>query len=477
MQELITRVFRRIATEQEKLLQEHLVPINYIFVLESAYKNAFVHRIHPTGVRVATNLVFITTGMLRELINLDPEFLAREYPNLPPDAREARELTDGVARLGGILSHEEAHPLDTLIQYSREGANLSIEKEYGNRGAQAAELRADADGTRLNRAAHLPANSVYLAQQRTLPLDQPPSVLAGTARHPENSLRQTGARMYLTVQRLRQGHDQQLAPFKAEGLNLSAIRTDLKAFETSRGPFPWRPTETLKEPLDRLKRVSHVPIEHKPVEFNRLLLKMDQQIAQLEGSPEGLSETLAQQITETITFLLKREHYEPIWDREDRSHALNGLGDSREFLSLPSHDTYLQRLAFYQRPDYITEILGTQHHNDRQDERVARFARLSMYLPANALLKAHGKEFVRLQKEAKDRYSAKYPDLRGRALNMALPATDTADGRHMLLAFSMAMASQDIEAIYQQLGLMSRAGHAVPELTTSLRTALRTAIS
>ncbi len=70
--EMVTKVFRRVAAAQEARIKNDVVPINYIFLLDSPAENAFVYRPPHKGVRVATNLVFITSAMLRRLIDLDP---------------------------------------------------------------------------------------------------------------------------------------------------------------------------------------------------------------------------------------------------------------------------------------------------------------------------------------------------------------------------------------------------------------------
>ncbi len=114
--------------------------------------------------------------------------------------------------------------------YDRHGQSLSIEKEYGARGSQALELRTDALGTQLARESDIPDSAVMDAQSRTLRTDEVAD--AGSAflqSHPDNSLRMTAMRMYLTINRLRDGQNQNtrgfdLADFKLDQLRPNSLR-------------------------------------------------------------------------------------------------------------------------------------------------------------------------------------------------------------------------------------------------------------
>ncbi|MFA5140866.1 MAG: AarF/UbiB family protein [Elusimicrobiota bacterium] len=369
---LADKVFRRIADAQEKLIGKTYVPINNIFILSAPFANAFVYTPRSTGVRVSSNLVFVTTAMLRKLFD--------------PDG----DLAQGAHRLAGILAHELAHPLDRLVIYDH-GEYLSIEKEYGQRGSQAQEVRADIEGTALLRAADLPERALFDAMERTLDVYKASNVLeAAIGSHPEDSMRMTILRMALTLTRLRLGDNHSVRPFRADEFNGPGVSRDLKAVGAGAGALPWRSPKDLSATLSRLKMNSSLPEEQQVLEFNRLILALDAQLAELQKSKTEVSPEQKRELIDTFKFLFKKGIVQEVWDAQKRGKALSPYADSAELLKLPVHSKSLSTIWFYYDSEYTAEMFRVVDE-PKIPEKVAK---LQDFIPPMVLADKYGPAFA-----------------------------------------------------------------------------------
>lgn len=351
-------IFNRTVKPQEDLIEKQYVPVNYFFIIDSPFENAFVTSEKKPGVRVSKNLVFITTATLRRLINLNDDYLKVKYRALSKDAAIDQEIVGGAHRVAGVSVHENAHPIDKLVvnHGMGEGDILSIGNEYGDRRAsQAIELQADTLGMEFLRQANLPEESLIDALEVTLDLDMTPKMADAVAStHPENSMRLTFARMVLTLKHRKFGANHNVKPFTIADFNRAGLIRDLERIRKSVGAMAWYWPQTLGDALERLKRLGHIQETlTRYLEYNRLWLALNEHIRRIEAANGRLSKDEERQIVEAATFLNENGHFGQFWDSEERSDKIGKLSDSQDLFRLPLHSRSLQTLKFYSSPAWI----------------------------------------------------------------------------------------------------------------------------
>lgn len=387
---LLRTAFDRVASSQEALIEHAQVPINYLFVLDSPFVNAFVSREQATGVRVSVHLVFVTTAMINKCIDLDPRRLSGRYPGRTLEAARELEILSGAERLAAILAHELAHPLDQLIVRGRPfETGLSIDKEYGRRGSQALEIRADIDGAGLLRSSDLRESSMLDALERILDGETAANSLeAGDSTHPENSMRLTALRMFLSLNRLRQGENRNTKPLDLTSIPRNDLVRELKEHEVAGGAYPWAPPQTLNQALGRLKRIERVGIDLREIEFNRLIAQIDFFVGEKEKANGQLSKEEKEEFIETIKFVLRNNLGQPIWSQEQRIKLLADLPDSAPVLKMPVHSEALKRLKIYADPVYVKAMVDFNQQNEKP------LLELASYINQKKFVEKFGETYV-----------------------------------------------------------------------------------
>lgn len=406
MYALVDSAFNRLDKTFAERMQERLVAINYIYILNSPRVNAFVYSPKNPGVSLSRNLIFITSAMLRQLIDTNPDRVKeKDFP---------AEVRDGISRVAGILAHEFAHPFDTITYSGKGGDGLSFALEYGDRAKQAIELRTDAEAVELLRQSNLPEDGVYRASQRVMTNENSALVLDGSASHPNRFLRDSTMRLYLTVMRLGQGKNWNVRPIEPDQFNLRALREELESFAVGRGPNGWVPPGTLEETLRRMRTIFN--LEHQELEYNRLLLHLDGQLQEIERDNKTVSAKLAKEIGELMAFIIKRDGPK-VWTARSRRTELEENPGSAQFAYLPLHSIALSQLKIYSRPEYQQPILKAAESlqsRSNKGERDRTYSTLSQYLPRETFLKIFGQSWLELDHQiltSNPYMNKKIPDL------------------------------------------------------------------
>jgi|GEM_PF-4325854 len=323
-------MFSRLSAAQQKLFPADAVSINHICVIDAPLDNAFVYPIQTPGVRRSSNMVFITTGLLKKMLGDAPA-----------------GLKDGLVRVAGVLSHELAHPLDDM---DRRGIQNSFGRQIGS---QAREIRADSEGAMIAKEAGYPVASVYEGLKRLF-TGQAAGSIGGSlvSTHPQNDLRLAMQRMLLTMDRYEKGTHVPSYPEDSPAAILAELVGIDQGAAAGRFVFP----RDLAEALDRLKELSGLSQSqlkrsdaYKILEFNRLVLSVDAMLAEKGADLSDEEFNLFTGITRILTQLPGP----PIMDREGMNRLFARGSYSEEFLSYPSHETFMKKVPAYNSERYL----------------------------------------------------------------------------------------------------------------------------
>lgn len=322
---VLETAFSRLSASQQKLFPADAVSINRVHVIDTPMLNAFVYPLKAPGVRRSSNMVFLTTGLLRKMLGDDPA-----------------GLKEGLVRVVGVLSHELAHPIDNI---DAEGILTNYGKEIGG---QAREVRADSEGAMIAKEAGYPVESVYESLKRLFAGETADggilSSMAST--HPQNDLRLAMQRMLLTMDRYEKGTH---VPVYPEDVSPSVL-AELSAIDQGAAAGRFHAPKDLAEALDRLQKLSDLKRgeAYKLVEFNRLILSVDALLAK-KGE---LSDEEFRVFTE-INRLLAKPGMPDILGREGMNRVFTQSSHSEEFLAYPSHETFMKKVPAYNGKRYL----------------------------------------------------------------------------------------------------------------------------
>ncbi len=358
---ILENLFARLSEAQEGLYASDFLVLNEFAIVNSPKSNMFVMTLSDRGVSKHQNCVFITTGLLRELMANDRGELTEE------------EIVPGFLRVTGTIAHELAHPLD---RRDIDGLSASPNSQMVS---QAKEIRADLEAQILLRAAQLPEDSLYQALLRVFTLDearknprQNPSMirdLLGT--HPAYQLRLGVQRGALTLRRYELGTPSVRLPEIQKADELLSEFVEMRNRESSgKISFPERP-HNLREAIHMLENLIADPrLEREKNYFNRLVSDLDQFL--LEAGTDIPEETLSAllSLNEKIIERPKglpffHSDYEfKSWEREDRDLGLK--------LSYPHHRVLVEKIPFY-RSDAYRAWLYKIFETYLKSEKLSRF--------------------------------------------------------------------------------------------------------
>ena len=321
----IETAFGRLSAAQEKLFPSGTVPVNRVRIIDTPVINAFVYPLRNSGVRRSNNMVFITTGLLKKMLEADPA-----------------QLKDGMIRIVGILAHELAHPLDDVDAQG-------VLNNYGREaGGQAREIRADSEGAMIAKEAGYPASSVYQSLERLFAAAPAKggSLAAMASTHPENELRLVMQRILLTLDRYNRGARPARFPDEVPASALADLDRIDKGARLGRFARP----RGLADALERLKQVPLLKRtdDDKVVEFNRILLSVD---ALLASRSSALDDEDFRVFTEIARFVARPDSPK-LLDRESMNRLFTAETHSKEFLAYPSHETFMKKIPVYQSARY-----------------------------------------------------------------------------------------------------------------------------
>ena len=324
---MLDTVFSRLSAAQQKLFPADAVSINHIHVIDTPMLNAFVYPLKAAGVRRSSNLVFITTGLLKKMIDSDPKLLKQ-----------------GVVRVAGVLGHELAHPLDNMDE---EGILTNYGKEIGS---QAREVRADSEGAMIAKEAGYPSDAVYESLKRLFLGEKSQDTLhALSSSHPENDLRLAMQRMMLTMDRYEKGAHVATFPDTVP----DGLLAELGGIDKGGALGRFVPIKDLSDALARLQKAADEDSEapHRLLEFNRLMLAVDTLLAKKAERSDAEFELFTE-----ISQLVSRSDSPDILDRAGMVSKFTEETHSTEFLAYPSHETFMKTVPAYNSARYLEWI-------------------------------------------------------------------------------------------------------------------------
>lgn len=203
-------------------------------IVDSDEENAFVYSLAGRLRNRRTNMVYITTGLLRKIFSEDGVFTSES-------------IEKGRATFAGVIAHEMAHPLDKLD-------SNSLQSIHGRWSAsQALEVRADIEAVIMLRYANLPRHGM-LDAIGLLAFEKPQEtdvVDAAASTHPEDDLRVVSLKIGMTIDDFERG--------EAVVRPLSAINERL--FVKQLTPAPEEAKVEEAEPVKELKQSSGFDFE------------------------------------------------------------------------------------------------------------------------------------------------------------------------------------------------------------------------
>ncbi|NNN06399.1 MAG: hypothetical protein HKL90_10905 [Elusimicrobia bacterium] len=322
----IQTTFERLSAAQLKLFATGTVAVNRVRLIDSPVVNAFVYPLRTPGVRRSNNMVFVTTGLLKKMLDADPA-----------------KIGEGMTRVAGVLAHELAHPLDDVDAQG-------VLTNYGRAlGGQEREIRADSEGAMIAKEAGYPASAVHDSLQRLFEGEsgRDGALAAMAATHPQNDLRLVMQRMLLTLDRYDRGVH---VPRYPEEIPASAL-AELDRIDEGARLGRFAPPKDLSEALARMKQVSQLKRgeEDKKLEFNRLLLWVD---ANLSRRTRPLDDAEMRVFFE-IAACVARPDSPELFGREERARFFAVGSHSEEFRAYPSHSAFMKKIPAYRDPRYV----------------------------------------------------------------------------------------------------------------------------
>lgn len=317
-------VFDRLSAAQKKLFPTDAVSINHIHIIDTPMLNAFVYPLKTPGVRRSSNLVFITTGLLKKMLDKDPDL-----------------LKNGIIRVAGTLAHELAHPLDNM---DGEGILTNYGKDMGS---QAREIRADSEGAMITKEAGYPVDGVYEFLKRLFAGEESGGTAQSLAStHPQNDLRLTMQRMLLTMNRYDKGSHASSFPDDVP----AGLLNELAGIDKGGVLGRFAPLSSLSDARARLEKVIDEKRDdpHRVLEFNRLVLAIDSMLAK-KGE---LSDADFSSFTD-ISKLMARGGAPDILDRDGMAKLFTKENHSTELLAFPSHERFMKKIAAFNNSRYL----------------------------------------------------------------------------------------------------------------------------
>lgn len=361
----VALIFNDLARAQEKYLESKTAAVNYIHIVQSSEINAFVWTDFDTGIKIQRNHLFITTGIIRELLlgsKTESTYFKQKLAKDGIDIVTKKEIVSKMSGLlSGIIAHELGHPIDKTSLSGGDGdvSGISLENHYGRESAsQAIEIKADIMGMKILRLANYPTDSLYNALNILFGDGIPNNILGSIAStHPHLDFRLSSARLYLTSDRLNNGINSNQNEIYFSDNEILTLFSELDKVEEKKGRFPYSKPKNLSDIAERLTTISKVNgsenFEYYELEFNRLLLSFDHILykKQLEGIELTADEKLKLKdiIIKVYKILTKNLYYKDfsIYKIDEIRNYINKQSGVSGLESSPTHFYFLEKIKVF----------------------------------------------------------------------------------------------------------------------------------
>lgn len=297
----LQELFANLSAAQDNRAAAHgYVSVNEIFFVDMPQENALVSPLHERGVRFVHSLAFISTGILTTALGLNGREL--ESDDAVVAARALDRFNKGWSAIAGLCAHELAHPLDDI-----EG-NGYARTSGRHVASQAIELKTDIQGALLLRDAGYPVGGLREALQTFVGRDTTNLLDAAASTHPPSDLRVVTLELAETLARYEYGPAVATKAFAFDLATARAMAAELRGIDAYRKRWAFEEPRDLAETLDRLtpgrgQKVDR-PANWPVVEQNRLLVRLGEQLADLEARGVTLTDAECERLIATLGSLL-----------------------------------------------------------------------------------------------------------------------------------------------------------------------------
>lgn len=359
-------VFDNLIKSQERILEGSVAAVNYVHLVETPELNAFVWTEKKTGIRIISNHMFLTTGMIKYMLNGgDIDFEKNESAK--------KSFVDGISRLAGVMAHELGHPLDKTSSPNSE-ATFSIEDHYGKEAKQGIEIKADIVGMKILRGANYPPEYLYKSLKYFFKAfhSVEDAVTASSSTHPHKDFRMSSARLYLTIDRIENGNLLNPQQIHIEEQDLDLLKKEIEKINNKKGQFPYSNPTSMEEIVQRLHEIKtkYLGVKFSLLEFNRLVLSFDKMLLERESKGGKLNQNELNQFKSFLHLVYDITSIQPkygglyIYDRFEIHNNINQNTGISGLENSPSHFHYLEKLNSYKLPI----VLKTLNEISEKDE-------------------------------------------------------------------------------------------------------------
>lgn len=354
-------LFDRLSKAQSSMVESTSISMNRFYLLSSPWVNAFVIPQKDVGKNRIFNRVFITTGLIRHMMNFSQfDFNNKNYLH---DPELQKEIKYGILRIIGVIAHELAHPLDN-VQHDK----ISIHDHYKKQASQAIEIRADLEGAIITEKAGFSVEAVFLGLSRLFGKDQARGVLGAVetamSTHPSSHVRLSSQKLYLTMNRYETGLKTTDTPIDIKDIALEEFITQVYNFKDYYKRYAYVPPKNLEEAVKRLEYQFYKNIESiAELESNRLILSINQML--YEDSHHD--KRYVKRFFNILKELSSEENRSSIkiYDAKKLHFALTTKEMSQSLNTMRPHSWYLKNSKIYNQVVYYKE------HIDRLNEKVS----------------------------------------------------------------------------------------------------------
>lgn len=430
------KLFEKLSSAQSDMVADRNVSMNRFYILSTPMVNAFVIPQKDLGKDRIFNRVFITTGVIKHMMNFSQfDFENKNYLH---DKELQKEISYGILRIIGIISHELAHPLDN-VQHDK----ISIHDHYSNAASQAIEIRADLEGAKIAEKAGFSVDAVYLGLSRLFGEEQARGMIDAVATslstHPSSSVRLSSQKLYLTYNRYETGLKTTDTPIDIKDIRLDEFVNEVYNFKKYYKKYDYIVPTSFDDAVKRLeynvyKNTDSTPL--RSIEINRLILSIDQMLYEEHRS---VNKELLSRYIEVLYIMginKNRNNY-PIFNNKELHFKLITEEMSRGINTMRSHAWYLKHLPVFSDLRIIKKYLNKYPKNLAVNKYITKVSDFDRYvLSEDAMYKLISKRLS--ESDSKD--------LRLNALD-ALPGDSTYKHRLYYDIFYNKIKNQPVDQI------------------------------
>lgn len=377
----LNKIFQKLSDAQKTFISdsENMHITNRLLIVEDKFPNAFCLHIQKPNSNTSENVVAITSSLINMMLE--------ESPGKVLDSNSANLFEN---RMAGVLAHELSHPFDYYDM-------MGIVHSYLRMGDQAREIRADTEGTLLAKEAKFPATSVLEMLNHLYSYEDgksTPLTKAATQDHPDDLIRKSVQKIFLTLNRYKNGELIDEKDFKPivtpDVFNELVFKYYRPAINNSE--YVFRTPQSIHEAYSRMCAI----IKHKAdmknnemIEYNYLLMHIGNFVKDYDSFDDFADED-AIAFKDLISKYVKGEHNVNLYMIFSKASVLNSIRDlntKEELSDMRAWRVHIERSKFFQSDSYRKFLYEELENEWVKNERFPAYY-LDVLFSVN-----HGREF------------------------------------------------------------------------------------